>query len=248
MTAIVDCRKPEDYRIVVPAMLDKLNLDWAKWDDKTIILKPNLVSTTPFPETTHPELVRVVGEEFKKRCPKCNPVIAESTPAGATEMFVRFGYTAIGYPLMDIDKMRSWYVANTDNEMWPQITLPLILKDAVLVSIALLKEHSVEKYTGAMKNVGIGLPPIEPHTTNGHTKNIFHDKKGVGEAIKAVCAHKPIDLAVVDGTIGHRGFEAGGYPADPPIGKMLIGTDAHSVDTHGCKLMGIDPGTVPHLT
>jgi uncharacterized protein (DUF362 family) len=98
-----------------------------------------------------------------------------------------------------------------------------------------------------MKNVGIGLPPIAPYTTNGHTKNVFHDK-GLGEAIKAVCQCTGIDLAVVDGTIGHRGNEVGGSPANPPIGKMLIGTDAYSVDIEGCKLMGIDPATVPHLS
>jgi len=195
--------------------------------------------------TAPAELVYIVGQEIIRRCPDCTVFVIESTPLNATLMYAHHGYLGMPWTLIDTDKLDDFYVSQIEDPYFPELILPRPVQDAVLVSIAMMKEHSLFVYTGAMKNL-FGLPPIKPYSSDGIHKDKFHspDRKA---SIVAINKHKPIDLAIIDGSIGGRRNEFDGEAANPPIGKIVAGTDALEADRAAALLLGIFPDEVPHL-
>jgi len=245
MMAMADCSGRAEYQISVPAILDKLSIDWGSWRGKRVAIKPNLVCHNAHPLTTDPMLVATLAEQIHERCEKVDIFVIEGAPFGTTQMYVRHGYTSLPYQLIDIDTCGCYYDSKIEDSVLPVVQLPLALKDAILVSCAVLKEHSEAVVTACVKNL-VGIVPSGNWSTNGLWKNRLHDI-GINPVIKALYKHRPIDLAVLDASIGVRDNETNGTPCNPPLGKMLIGDDAIEVDKAGAKLLGIDPTTVIYL-
>ena len=245
MLAVADCQV-KDYQIAVPLLLDRLNINWSEWKDQKVALKPNLVSHSGHPFTSHPALVQAVAEEISRRCDdELDLFIIEGSPFGTTGMYARHGYLHLPYRLIDIDTCGCYYESKADDPTLPSIELPVALRDAKLVSLAVLKEHSDCVITACSKNL-VGLPRTSQWSGNGLWKTKLHDL-GIDKVVRALNKHKPIDLAILDATIGTRNSHIDGDPCDPPLGKLLMGDDAFEVDRAGAKLLGIDPSTVPHL-
>jgi len=245
MVVLSDCHDLSDYHIAVPLLFDKLPIQWDNWNDKKIALKVNLVSYMPHPFTTHPELVAVVAQELGNRCKDTDIFIIEGSPQSATQMYAKHGYFHLPYNLIDVDTRTAYYTSKIQDEVLPEVQLPVALQDAILVSIAVAKEHQDCVFTGCVKNL-VGLPPTQLYTHNGLWKDKLHDND-INMVIKALNKHKPIDLAILDASVGTRGCHMCGEYANPPIGKLLMGDDAFEVDCYGCELMGIPADTVPHL-
>lgn len=245
MVVIGDCSGPLEYHITVPLLFDKLSIKWDVWNGKQIAIKVNLVSANPYPFDTHPALVKAVGAEICKRCKDVDIFVIEGSPQNATQMYLKHGYLDLPYNLIDIDTRTAYYTSKIVDDIFPEVTLPLAIKDAILISCAVAKEHTECHYTGCVKNL-VGLPPTQLYTHNGLWKNVLHDKDIHG-VIKALNKHKPIDLAVLDATIGTKRDHIDGEFYNPPIGKLVIGDCAFETDKVGCKLMGIDPNSIVHL-
>lgn len=245
MVVIADCSGRQDYNVTVPAIFDRLDIDWKSWEGEKIALKPNLVCHNSHPLTTDPILVGMVGEEIRKRVGDCDVFIIEGAPFDTTAMYVRHGYVNLPYRLIDIDTCGCYYDSTVKDETLPSLQLPVALKDAKLVSVAVLKEHQDCTITACVKNL-VGIVPSGRWSDNGLNKTKLHDL-GIDKVIKALLKHRPIDLAVLDATIGTRGDNTDGKPCVPPIGKMLVGDDAVEVDRIGAKLLGHDPAEVTHL-
>jgi uncharacterized protein (DUF362 family) len=233
------------YQETVPLLLDQLDVDWSRLRDRKVVLKPNLVSDLPNPMTTNFQLLDVVAKYIQKRCEGADIIVLESCPLGATNMFKHHGYVGCPYPLIDVDRYDEYYESQAPASALPYLLLPRVLMDAVLVSIANMKEHSSATFTGTVKNL-MGIVPTKFCTTDGLYKDKFHTNDW--KEVAAIQDHKPIDLAVLDGSIGGRKNEFRGVPAFPPIGKIVIGTNAFEADQMGAQLLGIDPGSVPHLS
>jgi uncharacterized protein (DUF362 family) len=232
------------YEETVPPLLDQLNIDWDKWRGRKFALKPNLVSYLPNPMTTDPRLVFMIAKEIERRCQDTTIFVIESCPLGATHMYHLHGYIGMEYPLIDVDRDQEYYESKNGNPALPTVFLPEIIKDAVLVSIANIKEHSAAVYTGAIKNL-MGIVPTQHCTNDGIHKNKFHTDDW--QMMAAIQDHKPIELAILDGSIGGRRNEFKGDPAMPPLLKMVAGENALEVDWTGAEILGISPNDVPHL-
>lgn len=242
MLAVTD---QTDYEQAIPDLLDHLQIHWEAWNNRKVAIKPNLVSYEPYPFTTDVNLVRVLLQELKKRCPKADAFVIEGAPFGTTSMYARHGYNSLPCQLIDVDTCGVYYLSQICNETLPEVPLPLALKDAILISCAVLKEHQDCTVTGTVKNL-VGMVPAADFSENGLWRDKLH-QLGIDNVIKALNCHKKVDLAILDGRIGGRGDNMTGDLCNPPIGKILAGEDAYEVDCAGAALLGHDPSQVVHL-
>ena len=106
----------------------------------------------------------------------------------------------------------------------------------LLVSLAKLKTHTMQKITAIMKNQ-YGAIPYK-------YKIIYHPI--LAGAIYDATAARPPDLCLIDGLIAMEGN--GPTNGIPRMTKLLIASnDCVSMDHFCARLMGFRPGSIPHL-
>ncbi len=122
-----------------------------------------------------------------------------------------------------------------DNVVLRNIDVPLLLRDALLVTVPVMKTHAKTVISGALKNQWGCLPEMR------HEYHLVLD-----DALADLnLALRPV-LALMDGTIGLEGNgPKSGWPrvAD----RILCSADPVALDTIQAICMGFDPGDVAHL-
>ncbi|PLX80581.1 MAG: hypothetical protein C0615_00660 [Desulfuromonas sp.] len=216
-----------------------------------ILIKPNLINTSPppitFPVTLMESLVKAIRQESNARL-----IIAEGCgdPDLTTDaVFEQLGYSRLAkkYDLELIDLNRAPLRRSYDPacQVFPEIFLPEILFDSFVISAQVLKAHSLAGVTIAMKNM-IGCAPPSHYQQGGYwKKSAFHPM--MHEAIIDLNRHRAPDLCFVDATIGMAEFHLGGAHCDPPVGKLIVGSDPVAVDTAGATLLGRDCQKIDHI-
>jgi uncharacterized protein (DUF362 family) len=107
----------------------------------------------------------------------------------------------------------------------------------VLISLAKLKTHSLQKITCNMKNL-FGACPEK-------FKIKYHSR--LSEAICEFSSTRLPDISMVDGLIAMDG--KGPVNGFPRLCKLLIaGTDILATDHFCAKLMGFSPSRIPHIS
>ncbi|MEE9594365.1 MAG: DUF362 domain-containing protein, partial [Candidatus Hydrothermarchaeales archaeon] len=110
-----------------------------------------------------------------------------------------------------------------------------ILKADVLINLPVMKTHSLSTVALSLMNL-FGLIPGR--------KAIYHPT--ISDTICDLLKIRKPDLNIMDGVIAMEGDEKRGYPKR--MGLVLASTDAVALDTVCCKIMGINPGQVEHIT
>ena len=111
------------------------------------------------------------------------------------------------------------------------------LENDVIVGVPVLKSHIRTDISLSLKNMKGVIHGAEKRKTH---------RLGLDQAIvdlnSVVCPH----FVVLDATVGMQGLWS--YPEDCiPVGLILAGSHALSVDLAGASLMGVDPRRVMHL-
>jgi uncharacterized protein (DUF362 family) len=128
----------------------------------------------------------------------------------------------------------------------------------VLISVPVLKNHSMTSVTGAVKNVGIGATPASiyagPNDIHRYYNNrIDHSNyTNLQKFIHDWYLCRPVDYAIMDGL---QGTDYGPVAeisttfanAKKNMGMILAGKDAVAVDAIASLLMGYDPSKVSYL-
>jgi uncharacterized protein (DUF362 family) len=220
--------------------------------DRPVMLKPNLINASPHPVTTPPELCSA-AIAFVRRHTKAPIVIAEGCgdiSMETDEVFTRLGYDRLarqsGVVLLDLN--RAPLVRRTDDRcrIFPEMWLPGAVFEHVLVSLPVLKAHSLCQITGSMKNM-MGLLPPEHYSGNGRSwkKAAFHHH--LDEAIIELNRYCQSDFTVMDATVGLADYHLGGACCQPPANRILAGKQARDVDREACGLLGLDWRHIGHL-
>ena len=215
-----------------------------------VLIKPNLWS--PQRSGTGSITDARVTEAVTRLALECGPsrvVIGEGCGAGydtrgwsTDEAFLTSGTRdaaqRLGVPLCNL---------NTDEFEEVTIHSPLVmdririartaLESDVIISVPVLKSHIRTHVTLSLKNMKGVIPGAEKRKTH---------RLGLDQAIvdlnSVVCPH----FVVLDATVGMQGLWD--YPVDSvPMGLIVAGADALSVDCVGARLMSIDPNQVMHL-
>lgn len=236
----------------VPAVLDALGARDRLSDQQRILLKPNLVTSTPYPVTTSAECCRAMIK-YIRACSRAEIVIAEGTgdPCETTyEVFDKLGYTnlseELNVPLVDLNTEPVERHENPDCSRLPALFLPTVAGTHFIISMPVLKVHTLSKFTGTMKNM-LGFAPPSHYSGFGGNWNKAAFHRGLQQAIIDFNRYRSPDLTLMDASVGMPEQHLGGRSCDPPIGKLVAGYDALSVDRVSAEMLGLDWKKIDHL-
>jgi uncharacterized protein (DUF362 family) len=219
---------------------------------RPVMLKPNLVNASPHPVTTPPEFCQAVITVVRKYS-TAPVVIAEG--CGDAQLDTHAVFDNLGYndlakrmnvDLMDLNTAPLIRRQEPACRRFPELWLPRVIFAHVIVSLPVLKAHSLCRFTGSMKNMMGAAPPEHYSGRHGTWKKaVFHDR--LDAAIVDLNRYRTPDFTVMDATVGLADFHLGGAHCDPPVNRILAGADAREVDRRAAEMLGIDWRTVGHL-
>ena len=218
---------------------------------KRILIKPNLVNASPPPITFPVDLAEAIVVTIRQHC-DAEIVIAEGCGERhltTNQVFLELGYRHMAIrqniELIDLNEAPLKHLANRNCTVFPEMYLPEILFDSFVISVPVLKAHTLADVTVAMKNM-IGCAPPSHYQQGGYwKKSAFHAL--MHEAIFELNRYRAPDLCFVDATVGMADYHLGGEFCDPPVGKLIVGSDPVAVDAAGALLLGRDWRRVDHI-
>lgn len=236
----------------VPRLLDAAGLVEHLAAVKRIIIKPNLVEPQRPPITTPVELVEALAIYIQTACPKLEIIVGEGCGSASNstwQIFETLVYTRLAdipnVTLMDLNEAPLVHLQNKTCKRWPEMYLPKIVFDGFLISVPVLKAHSLAGITLTMKNM-IGLAPPSHFQQGGSWKKAsFH--QGIQEAVYDLNCYRTPDFTLLDATIGMQKAHLWGPTCDPPPNRLAAGYDPVAIDSYGCGLLGITWNTIGHL-
>ena len=217
---------------------------------QTLLVKPNLVSSEPYPTTTHPEVLDAALELMSGK----DVVVADAPAvnAGSSKEIVENSALkevcdSYGIPFANLYGTKTKQFVSPRGYRFHISRLPLE-KDFV-ISLPVLKIHNQCQMTGALKNQFGYLPRRERFLMHLPIKDIH---KGIAELNVAAKPHLFIIDAVRTLTSAQEARHGGTVSE---LGYMLAGTDPVSLDCFGLRLLqevdprldGKSPDDVLHL-
>jgi uncharacterized protein (DUF362 family) len=236
-----------DYRRSIARALDLVGAANHLPQQGLIIVKPNLTNSSPPPVTTSVDAAEAVYDYCKAHT-KAEIAVGDGCGSGVTaDVFAALGYTALaerrGIRLIDFNDAETTVLEDKDALQLKRFHIPSIVRDAFVISLPVLKDHSFTGTTIAMKNM-FGIAP-EKFYAGGWNKAKLHSPS-TDKSVVDICRYKKPDLSVVDASVALTGMHLSGTPKK--LGLILAGFDPVAVDTVGSKLLGHDPKKLPYLT
>jgi len=236
-----------DYPASIAKALDLIGAAETLPRDGLIIIKPNLTNSSPPPVTTSVEAAEAVYRYCRGHT-KAEIIIGEGAGSGRTcDVFAALGYTDMAcrhnIKLVDFNDAETVELARPDALQLKTFHLPVVARDAFIISLPVLKDHDFSKTTISMKNM-FGLAPGK-YYAGGWNKSKLHSPS-VDDAIVDICLHKKPALSVVDASVALEGGHLSGRKKH--LGLILASFDPVAVDAVGSQLLGHDPAWVHYLT
>jgi uncharacterized protein (DUF362 family) len=210
-------------------------------DGKKILLKPNLVTNDPPPITTPVDFTRAVSDFILSVKPDAQIIIAEG--CGATEYdtftpFKELGYKKLadekGFELIDLNTAPLVKLSKPECKRWPEFFMPQVIMESFLISLPVLKAHSIADVTLTMKNM-MGAAPPEHYNAGSWQKSAFHSQ--MHEAIFDMNRYRTPDFTVLDATIGMRDAHLWGPSCDPEPRLLAASVDPVAIDAFGTGVL-----------
>ncbi|MDH4100513.1 MAG: DUF362 domain-containing protein [Nitrospirota bacterium] len=240
------------WRETIDGLLDAAKLSEALKGQKTVLIKPNLVEAQQPPITTPVELVAAIVDYIRERVSGIDIIVGDGT--GSLEYdthhaFRTLGYSAMaakkGVRLLDLNEEPSIRLSDPRCSRWPEMFLPEVAMESYLLSVPVLKAHSLAGVTLTMKNM-MGICPPEYYHKGGHWKKAaFHAR--IHEAILDLNRYRAADFTLIDATVGMSEAHLWGPTCDPHPNLLIAGYDPVAVDAYGCGVLGRDWRKVGHI-
>lgn len=212
-----------------------------------IIIKPNIVNSSPPPITTDARCVAALVKYLQARL-KAEILVAEGSGEGNTIINMdRNGYKKIGVPLVDLDAQPVRTCSDPRAAVYTKVHLPSCLKGAALISVPPAKDHTITGVTLGLKNM-VGCLHAKHYGGYWTYKKSQIHKGDEHRIIADLILYLEPHLTVIDARQGAKGGHLSGTVPDPPLGRLLAGTDVIAVDREGCRLLGHDPDAIGYLT
>ncbi len=209
-----------------------------------VLIKPNLLSARP-PEravTTHPLVVGALAAEVR-RCGGV-PFVGDS-PAGALKGLARVwkntgmedvckrdGIELVGF------EVAGTYIRQAGGRTFA-ISRPVLDADFV-INVPKLKTHTLEVYTGAVKNMFGCVPGLGK--AGWHKEHPKPDE--FAEVLVDVFTLATPGLNVMDSVVAMEGpGPSSGTPRE--LGLLLLSTDALAMDVVACEVIGAVASEIP---
>ncbi len=243
--------KFKDYKTSLPELLSLAVDKEILSHKKRILIKPNLVNEFPPPVTTPVELVREIII-WLQTATNSEIIIAEGTGSvqhETADIFKIHNYDKLaneaGISLFDLNTAHCLTLKDQNCSFFPSFHMPEIMLNSFIISVPVLKAHSLAKISGTMKNM-MGCAPPKFYQTNGRwKKSKFHEN--MHRAIYELNLYRTPDFTIMDAVTGLAEHHLGGRYCNPPVNKLIAGTDPLDVDRTAAGLLGFDWKTIPHL-
>jgi uncharacterized protein (DUF362 family) len=236
-----------DYQTSITRALDLINAPSALPQNGLIIIKPNLTNSSPPPVTTSVNAVEAVYNYCASHT-KARITIGDGCGSGSTpQVFKALGYTDLakkyGIELIDFNDWPAITCKNSKALILKEFHMPEIVKDAFIISLPVLKDHSFTKTTIAMKNM-FGIASAK-YYSGSWNKSKLHSPS-TDKSVVDICLYKKPALSVVDAAVALKGMHLSGRLEN--LNLILAGIDPVAVDTVGSELLGHNPEKLPYLT
>ncbi|MCL7487957.1 MAG: DUF362 domain-containing protein [Desulfobulbaceae bacterium] len=226
----------------IPPLLTLAGLDkHLANQDLPILIKPNLVEALAPPITTPVGLVAALVQ-YLRTITDAPILIGEGCGSIAYETghaYDKLGYTAMAeelrVELIDLNHADLVRLSSKRCRRWPEIHLPRIVFACFLLSVPVLKAHSLAGVTLTMKNM-MGLAPPSHYQQGGSwKKSAFHS--GIQEAIADLNRYRAPDFTLLDASVGMPEAHLWGPACDPPVNRLAAAYDPVAMDAHGAGLL-----------
>jgi len=240
------------YNESVKGAFEKIGAGEKLSRQSAVLIKPNLVNATPHPVTTPAACCEAVVQYIRSHS-SADIVIAEGCGDAVLEtdeIFDLLGYRNLArqysIQLIDLNTSPLKQLKNKNLTVFPEIHLPEIAFTHFIISLPVLKAHSLSQITGTLKNM-IGFAPPEYYSGGygGWKKSVFHNN--IHEAIKDLNLYRTPDLSLIDASVGLADFHLGGRHCSPPANKIIAGFNPTEVDRKAAELLGLKWQQIPHL-
>mgnify|MGYP002628921785 FL=1 len=235
-----------------PPLLDAAGLLSALDDDQTVLIKPNLVEALPPPITTPVDLIAELIHYLHQRLPKLRILIGEGTGSldyDTVHVFDTLGYSGLarqtGVKLINLNSEPLTRHQRTDCHRWPEMHLPSLLDQVFLLSVPVLKAHSLAGVTLTMKNMMGCAPPSHYQQGGNWGKSGFH--LDIQAAISDLNRYRTPDFTLLDASIGMAEAHLWGRHCQPPVGRLAAAFDPVAIDAYGCELLGRSWQHIGHI-
>lgn len=211
-----------------------------------IVIKPNLCSSRKSSEcgvNTNVEVVESIIKYINNKCRSEISIVEGNSDGTADEAFERMGYKELENRYSNVscinlsdDETHKLVLQNSKKLRTLEIPATLLFMDH-FISVAKLKRHVFERYTGIWKNQYGCIPDkrVRPVLHPFLTK-VLYDLNST---------YYP-DLSIIDGIIGLCGpGPIEGLPIK--ANKIICGKNPLSTDIVGAKLVNVDYTQIPHL-
>jgi uncharacterized protein (DUF362 family) len=207
--------------------------------------------------TTRPAFTAAVAEYVRRHAPHAELVIAEGTGDACketSEIFRALGYDAlardVGAELVDLNHAPLTVRKDPSRPVFPTMHLPELAFSHCVVSLPVLKAHSLAGVTGTLKNMMGFAPPEHYDGTGGRgggswKKAVFHNR--MQQSVADLVHYLRPQLSCMDASVGLCSFHLGGPPCSPPAGRILAGFDPFALDRRAAELLGRDWRSIGHL-
>ncbi|MCK5237357.1 MAG: DUF362 domain-containing protein [Deltaproteobacteria bacterium] len=242
-----------EFSSPIKRILDRVRLGPAHLKGKTkVIIKPNLVEAVPPPITTPAALCAVLIDELRLRLPGIDIAIGEgvgSLDYETDHAFRELGYAEMakekGVELIDLNHAELTQMSLPQCKRWPTFYLPKIVMESFIVSVPVLKAHSLAGVTLTMKNMMGTVPPLHFQAGGHWKKSAFHEM--MHESVLDMCRYRTPDLTVLDATVGMSQAHLWGPTCEPPVNKLACSFDPVAIDAYGATLLGRDWKEIKHI-
>jgi uncharacterized protein (DUF362 family) len=227
----------------LPFLLDAAKLPEiiARSGAATVLVKPNLVEALEPPITTPVGLVALLVRYLQENS---GARILISEGCGAVNYDTRHAYDRLGYTeaaaglgveLIDLNGEELIRLEKTGCRRWPEMHLPRIALESFLLSVPVLKAHSLAGVTLTLKNMMGLVPPSRYQEDGSWKKSAFH--RQIQEAVADLNRYRAPDFTLLDATTGMAQAHLWGPCCEPPVNMLAAGTDPVAIDAFGTGLL-----------
>lgn len=217
-----------------------------------ILIKPNLVAALSHPITTSPECCEAIIKYVREHS-KAEIVVAEGTGDAnleTPEVFESLGYTDMAkkqeVALVDLNYGPARHLKNPGCPVFPEMHLPEIAFSHYIISVPVLKAHSLAGMTGTLKNMmGFAQPKYYSGSYGIWKKALFHGK--MHESIIDLNKYLVPNLSIMDCSIGMAEFHLGGAHCNPHVNRIIVGYNPWEVDREAAGLLGLNWRDIEHI-
>ncbi len=218
----------------------------------SVLIKPNLVGTHAPPITTPVRLARAITEYVIEKAPEMEVIVGDGTGSLDYETdrcFAELGYSGLAQKrrtrLVDLNYAELVELKRPALSKWPVFHMPLIVMESFVISVPVLKAHTLADVTLTMKNM-IGVAPPSHYQAGGHwKKSSFHER--IHDSILELNTYRSPDFTLLDATAAMMEAHLWGATLTPAPLRLIAGYDPVAIDAYGADILKKDFRRIDHI-